>query len=239
MSIASRLVSKLRAILLYDVDRRLGRVEYHAINRRFYAIEQATEYLIGAQVPGDYLEFGVWQGTTFSYAFKWLSPYFQSMRFCAFDSFEGLPEPGGVDAVEGYTSNFHKGDFACSEESFKARIAEQGVDLARVVTVPGWFERTLTSDTQRAIGLEKAAFAWIDCDLYESAVPVLRFITPLLTTGAVVLFDDWRCFRNDPARGVQRACREWLAGNPRLHLAELFSFGWNGMAFTVLRRDVA
>jgi len=75
--------------------------------------------------------------------------------------------------------------------------------------------------------------AWIDCDLYDSTVPVLEYLAPRLTVGSVVVFDDWRCYRNHPDFGEQRACREWLQRNPRLSLRELLSFGWNGIAFTV------
>ena len=69
--------------------------------------------------------------------------------------------------------------------------------------------------------------------IYKSTVPVLRFITPYLSQGSVLLFDDWRCFRNLPDRGQQRACREWLQANPQIELHEFVSFGFHGKAFTV------
>ena len=78
-----------KILFLKNVQPRIERIEYHSINRRFYAIEQTAEYLIGAKIPGDYLEFGVYEGTTFAHAYKWMSPYFKKMRFIAFDSFKG------------------------------------------------------------------------------------------------------------------------------------------------------
>ena len=65
-------------------------------------------------------------------------------------------------------------------------------------------------------------------------MPVLRFITPMLSVGSVLAFDDWRCYRNRPDFGQQRAVREWLESNPRVKLTELLPFGWNGLVFTVL-----
>ena len=218
---------------LGDVDARIRDLEYRSVNRRFYAVEQIAEYLVGAQVPGDYLEFGVYQGATFRHAFKCLSPYFREMRFVAFDSFEGLPEPRGVDAAGGYTGNFRRSDFACSEAQFRAALAASGADMSRVRIVKGWFDETLLPGKEKEHGIDKAAVAWIDCDLYESTVPVLKFLTPRLSAGSVIAFDDWRCFRNSPEHGEQKACREWLAANPRIRLDELFAFGWNGMTFTV------
>jgi len=40
-----RIAARLRAPLVSDILNRLARVEYHAINRRFYAVEQIAEYL--------------------------------------------------------------------------------------------------------------------------------------------------------------------------------------------------
>jgi O-methyltransferase len=226
----------IQKIFLRGVYRRIEQLEYRSINRRYYAVEQVAEYLIGAQIPGDYCEFGVWQGTTFSHAFKVMAPYFPDMRFIAFDSFEGLPVPRGIDAVDGYSSHFYETQFACSEEDFIRNLRRNGVNLARVRTVKGWFNKTLTEQAATSHGVDRIAVAWIDCDLYESTVPVLDYLTGRIEAGSVILFDDWRCFRNLPDFGQQRAVREWLERNPGLVLRELLSFGWNGTAFTVATR---
>jgi hypothetical protein len=223
----------IQKIFLRGVYRRIEQLEYRSINRRYYAVEQVAEYLIGAQIPGDYCEFGVWQGATFSHAFKVMSPYFPDMQFTAFDSFEGLPVPRGIDAVDGYSSHFYETQFSCSEEDFIRNIRRNGVNLARVRTVKGWFNKTLTGQAATSYGVDHIAVAWIDCDLYESTVPVLDYLTGRIGAGSVILFDDWRCFRNLPDFGQQRAVREWLERNPGLALHELLSFGWNGAAFTV------
>ena len=216
-----------------NLTERVAKLEYRAFNRRFYAIHQIAEYLISAQIPGHYAEFGVYQGTTFAHAYHHIAGFFEHMKFYAFDSFEGLPKPKGIDAVDGYTSNFHEQEFSCSEEGFLTNMTEAGVDLSRVITVKGWFNESLVpADTDR-YGLEKVAAAWVDCDLYESTVPVLNFLTSRLSTGSVIAFDDWRCFRNQPDFGEQKAVSEWLAANPQIELRELFSYGWYGMVFTV------
>jgi hypothetical protein len=227
----------IRELYLKDVYDKLAQLEYRSFNRRFYAIEQVTEYLIGAQVPGDYLEFGVYQGTTFIHAYRWMSNYFKEMKFFAFDSFEGLPSPSGIDRPNGYSSNFIQGQFACSEEEFIKNLVNSDVDLSRVRAIKGWFKETLTRPKVENYGIDKIAVAWVDCDLYESTVPVLEFITPHLTTGSVIVFDDWRCFRNSPDFGEKKACKEWLSRNKHIDLHELMSFGWNGMIFTAEIRE--
>lgn len=233
-------MERLKDSILCDIrddvaaaNARIAALERRSLNRRFFAVDQIAHYLAGARIPGDYLEFGVYRGDTFRHAYAALAAAFPAMKFCAFDSFEGLPEPSGIDARDGYTSSFTRGEFACGETEFADGLRAAGVDLNRVVTVKGWFADTLRPEKVRDHGIERAAFAWIDCDLYESTVPVLDFLTPRLAVGSVVAFDDWRCYRNQPDCGEQRACGEWLAANPRIRLNQLLSFGWHGIAFTV------
>jgi O-methyltransferase len=218
---------------MIDLTDRVAKLEYRSFNRRYYAIQQIADYLISAQIPGDYAEFGVYLGTTFLHAYQNMAGFFEEMKFVAFDSFEGLPRPEGIDAVDGYTSNFHEQEFSCTEEEFLAKLKASGVDLERVHTVKGWFDDTLTPPDTGEHGLDQVAAAWIDCDLYKSTVPVLDYLTSRLSTGSVIAFDDWKCFRNQPDFGEQRAVAEWLGKNPQISLRELFSYGWYGMVFTV------
>jgi hypothetical protein len=200
---------------------------------RWNAIDMLTDYLVGAQLDGDYLEFGVYEGRTFSYACRMMAPLFPKMRFVALDSFEGLPAPRDIDAAEGYTSSFTAGEFSCSEDQFKANMQAAQVPADRVLTVKGWFDDTLRPAGPAATAVRSVAAAWIDCDLYESTIPVLDFLTSRIEVGTVLLFDDWHCFRNRPDRGEQRACAEWLARNTSLQLRPFISFGFHGQAFTV------
>lgn len=206
-------------------------LSYYA--NRWNAIDKVADYLVGTQIPGDYLEFGVYMGTTFRYAYKIMSPLFSEMKFVALDSFEGLPSPQGMDARDNYTSGFFEGQFKCSEEEFVELLNKDGINRDKVKIIKGWFQDTLSPEKAHGYGLEKIAAAWVDCDLYESTVPILNFISSRISTGSVILFDDWHCFRNLPDLGQQRACREWLSENPEFILHELISFGFHGQAFTV------
>lgn len=212
-----------------DIEDRL--LNYY--HNRWDAIDNLTEYLVGAEIEGDYLEFGVAKGMTFSYACNIMSPIFNNMKFIALDSFEGLPKPKNIDNINGYSSSFFEGQYACSEREFVNNLKEKHTNLEKVITIKGWFDQSLTDYTAKQYSINKIAAAWIDCDLYESTIPVLRFLTPRLSVGSVILFDDWHCFRNLPYFGEQRACNEWLAANPHIKLYKLFSFGFHGEAFTV------
>lgn len=178
---------------------------------------------------GDYLEFGVWRGDAFIHTYKRAERRIPTMRFFAFDSFEGLPEIEGIDAG----GEFHQGQFACSQDDFTNRLRNTGVDLRRCVMVPGWFDKSLTDEVKQQHQLHVASIAYIDCDLYESCAPVMKFLTSLVRQGTILIFDDWYHFRADPTRGVQRATNEWLAANPSFSLIPWFDISHHGKAFFV------
>ena len=201
---------------------------------RWDVLEKIADYFMGADVAGDYVEFGVYQGETFAHACNFMGPMFPDMRFWAFDSFEGLPMPrSGLDEINGYSGGFFKGQFACSEDAFYSYLQEQKVDLSKVTTIKGWYSETLSKGENSIPSIEKVALAWVDCDLYESTVPVLDYLTDKISVGSVILFDDWRCFRNLSDRGQQKACREWLVRNPHIKLNLLIDNDYNGYAFSV------
>ena len=194
--------------------------------------EDAKTQEIGSagSLLGDYLEFGVFRGATFAHAFLRAHKKMPWMRYWAFDSFQGLPEISGLDTGGEFTA----GQFACDEQTFRRNLNRKGVDMDRVVIVPGWFEDTLTPELKQEHSLTVASIVYIDADLYESTVPVLQFLTNLVTTGTVIMFDDWFCFRGDPARGVQRAWHEWLEENPAFSAHDYHLFGPFGKSFMMV-----
>jgi O-methyltransferase len=94
------------------------------------------------------------------------------------------------------------------------------LDLKDVVTVPGFYDATLSADTKKRLNLSRAAVVMIDCDLYESTTLALDFVTDLLVQGSVLIFDDWFCYQGTPDRGEQKACRDWLTRNPQIELID-------------------
>lgn len=205
----------------------------------------AASFLAWNQVPGDYLEFGVFEGQSFTETYRsiWRERdevhryiegnevdewYNDRPRFFAFDSFEGLP--GGPGERH---SDYAEGAYACSESHFKNNIKRDGVNIDDVITVPGFYDETLTGETKRRVSLTRVALVLIDCDLYESTVPVLDFITDLVGQGTIIIFDDWYRFRGSRDHGEQRACREWLQRNPQIELTQFWQQGPQSVAFLV------
>ncbi len=204
--------------------------QYTSMNRKEFVLSQAMELAAFSNIGGDYLEFGVWKGGSMMTAFHMArrSGGLKGMRFFGFDSYEGLPEKTGLDTT---SAQFAKGEYACSLEQVTANLKKNKVDLARVRLVKGWYDKTLNEATRTQESLHRAAVVYIDCDLYESTVPVLQFLTPIVADGTIIIFDDWNCFNARPDMGERRAFQEWLNANPHITAQDFHRFGWSGHSF--------
>ncbi|MGZ9014673.1 MAG: TylF/MycF/NovP-related O-methyltransferase [Burkholderiales bacterium] len=123
-----------------------------------------------ASPNGAHCEFGVFSGTTINY----LAEQRPDIRFDGFDSFRGLPTDWS-----GYTLF----DFDRQGEMPDVR--------ANVVLHPGWFDDTLPA---YAAGIDRVAFAHVDCDLYSSTATIFRHLGPKMAAGCVIAFDEYYCY---------------------------------------------
>lgn len=196
----------------------------------------AFHLLSRIELEGDYLEFGVFRGETFRNAIRAARQGFRATkegrfpgRFLAFDSFQGLPQVGSMS--DGFNL-YARGEFSAEQVEFERNLGKLR-DRFAIEIVAGWFDATLNDATAERLRLRKAAFVNIDCDLYESTVPVLSFVTPLLQTGTILYFDDWFSCRGSMAHGESRAAREWLERHPEIRLVEYRNVGITGKMFVV------
>lgn len=188
------------------------------------AVERAFEE---SNIGGDYYEFGLFQGKSFYTAIQSAK---DNVVFFGFDSFQGLPACDGIDGEFKFTK--HK--YSCSKEVVVKNL-EPIVDWSRTFLINGWYNETLKHTSRHAFG--KAKIVLIDCDLYKSTVPVLKFIEPHLQTGTILLFDDWKCFYDNPDRGEQKATNEFLENNCHIKLSCIWDFGKYGKAFIVTNKE--
>jgi Macrocin-O-methyltransferase (TylF). len=217
-----------------QLEQRISDLEhcrYRDNNVRFEMIRRIDSYLVSADLKGDYCEFGVGQGKTFSYAVHTLHKRYPHMRFWGFDTFEGMPEAQGLDAQMPFDTGHTQGNFSCPEQSVRGIVMQYSPDIAaeRLNTVPGLFTDTFKTVNDK---IYNVSVAFIDPIYYESTVTVLDFLTDKITTGSVIIFDDWFAMRNLPDYGNQKACNEWVAQH-NIRLSPFFSFGGTGMVFTV------
>ena len=203
-------------------------------NKKAQMLQIALPAIKSWQVQGSYLEFGVYKGKAFIEAYKLSQKLGLNMHFYAFDSFEGLPSPS---ALEG-SHKFYETQYSCSQDQFLSNLKKAGVNLDYVTCIKGFYGESLTTELQTTLSPMKASIVWIDCDLYESTIPVLNFIVPFLQTGTIVCYDDWFSFGSHPMKGEIRATREWLEQNSQINLTQYRDFGISGRSFIVhIERD--
>ena len=166
-------------------------------------------------IDGYYMEFGSHTGRTMRLAWDAFHALFD-FTYVSFDSFEGLPEMPAMDRMQ----IWQPGSLATSEEDFVRLVVENGMPREKLVTVKGFYDRTLTPELKERLLPAKAAVIYVDCDLYSSTVPVLEWAKDFLQRGTVLVFDDWFCFYGDPDYGERRAFREFRERYPRMVFQE-------------------
>lgn len=180
---------------------------------------------------GYYFEFGCHGARTMRLAYDAFHALFD-WSYVACDSFAGLPEPAGIDRHPGW----RRGALCTTEEDFVRTVVGHGMAREKLITVPGFYQQSLTPELRDQLLPVRAAVIFVDCDLYESAVRVLEFSRHFLTRGTVLVFDDWFCFCGDPERGERRAFREFRQRHPRLRFED-FVQGSEVKAFIYLGED--
>lgn len=202
----------------------LGRPGDWAETRSRVAYPSRTEVLklavqLARPVTGHIIEFGVWKGHSVR-AMRdelWRSAVWDrgqwQKRIYACDSFEGLPE-----------------DY----EHLAAGTFATGIPTLRGVRiVKGFFDTSLTPELAAEIG--QVSLAHLDADLYGSTLCALSWLTPLLHSGSVLVFDEF--YGEDPAE--ERAFAEWSDQTGiRTALLALFGREPSGKGPTTDRRAI-
>ncbi len=193
------------------------------------AVGQAIDQLlmkIGDDELGDYLEFGVYNGSTLAIMHDLLERRGRGgSRLFGFDSFEGLPPEANVQDNNIWMS----GQYRCPEDFARDFLTERGVDWQRVALIKGWFSDTCKPSTKVQYKMTKAGIIMIDSDLYSSAVEALAFCEPMIGQHALIVFDEYYPGgRDDRFLGEEKAFAEFLEAHPTItatKLAEHYSFG--------------
>ena len=174
-------------------------------------------------LPGDYLEFGVYQGTSLKGAAQyWRKIGKQPMRFWGFDSFEGMRGEKG-DEHPFYLSF----DFSTDFEQVRKRFR----NFPEVSLVKGFYKTSLKKGA-KALGIKRAGMVFLDCDLYSSSQQALKFLTPIVGDGTIFILDDYFNYAANKQRGVQAAFAEFTAVQ-KWEVIELDRYGIGGIVFII------
>lgn len=170
-----------------------------------------------AEVPGDFVETGVFQGGASIAVMGVLDSLRLDKRHWACDSFQGVPPPSEQDKISGMVgvacqpgvaesaqgkhptsqcTRAHNlrvrggGKWMSTRTNFERNVARFKVTKSRLRIVEGWFK-----DTLPPVGLKKISFLRLDGDMYNSTRDAIERLEPLVSPGGFVYVDDYGSFR--------------------------------------------
>ncbi len=176
----------------YDPEiRRVGRDWPHVAHtmigtRRLQNLRFCVEDVLRRQVPGDFIETGVWRGGATILMRGILEAYgITDRRVWVADSFAGLPPPD--PSVPQDTIPFHEWkQLAVSLDNVKANYHAYDLLDSQVTFLKGWFR-----DTLPVAPIERLAVVRLDGDMYESTMDGLQNLYHKLSPGGFLIVDDY------------------------------------------------
>lgn len=197
------------------------------------AIKKAFYFAFLEQLAGDYLEFGVFEGTSLIAAFendrRFRTADTPRRAFWGFDSFEGFK----YFAARDEHPFFKEGDFASNYEQTRQRLERHFKGRAEWHLVKGYFEETIQTKTAPDFGIDKISVALLDCDLGTPALLALNFMASALQRGTVLILDDYFAYRGSQKEGVAGAFCQFQTEHPHLKFRRLFDYGHGGQGFVL------
>ena len=152
--------------------------------KRMDNVQHCVEDVLANNVPGDFIETGVWRGgmVIFMAALLKIAGVTDRKIWVA-DSFEGLPVP--VSETDG--DDFSKiSMLKVSLEQVKSNFARFDLLSDQIQFLKGWF-----CDTLPTAPIERLAILRLDGDLYHSTMDALRNLYHKVSPGGYVIVDDY------------------------------------------------
>jgi O-methyltransferase len=139
-------------------------------------------------VPGDFIETGVWRGGACIFMRGIIAAYADTHRrvFVA-DSFSGLPPPNPETYAADAGDKHHTfSQLAVSRKEVEDNFRRYQLLDEQVVFLEGWFK-----DTLPGAPIQKLAVLRLDGDMYESTIQGLEALYHKVSPGGFVIVDDY------------------------------------------------
>jgi len=217
--LGSFFIAKLNPAVIHNLAKYMALKKVHYLS----AIEE---------IDGDYLEFGVYKGSSFCHSLRCLrqlvriNNHVESTISYGFDSFEGFGEFKQEDKHPFY----EKINFEASYEKVDSR-AKKAAKQLKYKLIKGFFDETLSVKPD-SYGIKKARIIFIDSDTYSSSVQAFRFVLPIIQKGSYVILDDYFSYKGDESKGVAKAFKEFREEG-KLLARHVFSYGMGGVVFII------
>mmetsp|Transcript_22353 Transcript_22353/g.33022 ORF Transcript_22353/g.33022 Transcript_22353/m.33022 type:complete len:422 (-) Transcript_22353:780-2045(-) len=179
----------------FDASKRKGGKDWTYLgdtmvgNLRLHNIWNLLQDVSKNNIPGDYMETGVWRGGASVFARAILNTLGETDRVSyVCDSFAGLPP--GDRALDAADKGWDDISFYLSvpDEIVATNFQKMGMLDSNVVFVKGFFNETMPPLSKH---VDKMAVMRLDGDMYESTVDVLYHFYDKMSIGGYVIMDDW------------------------------------------------
>lgn len=197
-----------------EIQRTIERASAYTMTspERLAAVCAAVEYVVGNNVPGAFVECGVWRGGS-SMAAAWTYQRLGNgdVDLFLFDTFEGMSPPGAEDfslsrgksAAQLLASSDRNAEVWAYAPFADVRrnLKNTGYDPDRVHFVKGMVEETIPDHAPEQISILR-----LDTDWYKSTKHELTHLFPRLSKGGVLIIDDYGAWA-----GARQAVDEYFA----------------------------
>jgi O-methyltransferase len=165
---------------------------------KLFALISATRYVVENDIPGAFVECGVWRGGSMQAAARTLIESGDTQRdLYLFDTFEGMPPPSDKDVRRDGASaatllatterRQGRGVWAYAGlDDVREGMAEVGYPPERIHYEQGRVEQTIPAQAP-----DRIAVLRLDTDWYESTKHELDHLYDRLVPGGVLLIDDY------------------------------------------------
>ena len=154
-------------------------------------------------IPGDFVECGVWRGGNCMLMATELQKMGQNRKIWLYDTFEGMPKPGEHDVK----FDGKKAKDIWYEDWCRASLSDVEKNMVSTgytnwICIVGDVLKTIPKNTPKQIALLR-----LDTDFYESTKHELIHLYPLLEKDGVLIIDDYHSWQ-----GSRKACDEYFNG---------------------------
>ena len=156
--------------------------------KRMNNLRWICQEVLSEQIPGDFIETGVWRGGACILMRAALKAYADTSRkVWVADSFQGLPKPD-VEKFPADESDQHYTftQLAVSRAEVERNFDRYGLLDEQVEFLVGWFKDTLPKAE-----LDKLAIVRLDGDMYGSTIDAISVLYPKLSVGGYLIVDDY------------------------------------------------
>ena len=178
---------------------------------RGYALYSAVHYVVKAEIPGDFVECGVWKGgAAMLMALTLIELNVVDRELYLFDTFQGMTPPTENDKIawtgrpvqEKWEQDYFSW-WSIPRQEVVQNLRSTGYPEHLIHAVEGDVGSTIPDHSPGTIALLR-----LDTDWYESTLHELRYLYPRLKGGGVLLLDDYGHFT-----GARKAVDEFFSGS--------------------------